>query len=126
MKAVIFVIVSFFALQHVSAQAVQVPPKKLDSISAKVIGFFKSKQTDSIYAMTGKAFREKITQENFNSISTSQIFPLTNFEDVKFVGTQQGVNKYRVAGNPVLQLLIGLDVDDKIQTLLIQPYSDQD
>lgn len=117
----IFVVVFFIGTA--SGQIQQGPSKKLDSVSLKVISFLKSKQPDSVYALTGKAFREKITSENFNSITTNQIFPLTDFQNVKYVSTSQGINKYRIEGSPVLQLLIGLDVDDKIQTLLIQEYT---
>lgn len=105
-----------------TAQVKQIPPKKLDSVAQKVIAYFKVKQPDSIYAMTGKAFRDKITPENFSSITTTKILPLTDFKNVKFISSIQGISKYKVEGNPTLQLLIGLDVDDKIQTLLVQEY----
>lgn len=100
----------------------QGPSRKTDSIALKVISFLKAKQPDSVYLLTGKAFREKITAENFNSITNSKIFPLTDFKNVKYISSTQGINKYRVEGTPALQLLIGLDADDKIDTLLIQEF----
>jgi hypothetical protein len=111
---------SFFLLMKAEAQ--QGGSKKTDVLSAKVIGLLKNNQADSIYAMTGKAFREKITAENFNSILTGKIFPATKFESVEFISSKEGINKYRIKATPPLQLLLGFDSDDKIQVFSIQEY----
>ena len=95
----------------------------LDSISKIVIHYFQTKQADSIYGLAGKDFRDQMTQANFKSVSENQIFTLNNFQAVTFTKTTNGINKYKVAGTPDLQLLIGLDKENKLQTLLIQPYS---
>jgi hypothetical protein len=124
---IVFCISIFFSLfTHAQVQdsktAQDSKTKKTDSIAQKVISFLKNKQPDSVYAMSGKNFREKITPENFNSITTTQILPINNFEKVTFVSYLQGINKYKVDGSPILQLMIGLDAENKIETLLIQPY----
>jgi hypothetical protein len=114
----IYTLLVFFG----TAASGQEPSKKTDSIARKVIGFLRAKQPDSVYMLTGKAFRDKITAENFSSITTTKIFPLTDFKTVKYISTTQNINKYRVEGTPALQLLVGLDADDKINTLLIQEF----
>lgn len=48
---------------------------------------------------------------------------MNNFQNVTYISTTNGVNKYKVAGTPDLQLLIGLDEKNKLETLLIQPFS---
>lgn len=123
MKFVKLTIVACFLSVAAIAQVKTVPSKQLDSVAAKVIHYFQQKQPDSVYLMTGKSFREKITSENFTSITTTKIFPVNDFSKVSFVSNDGGVSKYKVAGTPDLQLLIGLDADDKIETLLVQQYS---
>jgi len=54
----------------------------------------------------------------------NQVFPLNDFKNVTFVKTVEGINKYKVDGSPELQLLIGLDKDNKLETFLIQAFSD--
>ena len=121
-NSILYILAGIFFSTNTSGQIQQGPSKKLDSVSQKVISFFKNKQPDSVYALTGKSFREKITAENFNAITTTKIFSTTDFQNVKYVSTRQGMNKYRIEGNPPLQLLVGLDADNKIQTLLIQQF----
>lgn len=115
-------IILMFIIAGFSTKAqVKVPPA-LDSVAARVIHYLQQQQPDSIYRMTGKAFQEKITAENFNSISTTKIFPLNDFKNVTFEKFESGISKYQVEGEPRLQLLIGLDDEKKIQTLLVQQY----
>jgi hypothetical protein len=96
----------------------------LDSISKIVIHYLQVKQTDSIYALAGENFKSKITLENFKSVAENQVFPLNNFGNVTYINTTNGINKYKVAGTPDLQLLISLDKENKLETFLIQPFSD--
>ncbi len=121
MKSFILYVAALFFLTPALAQ--EISSKKADSISAKVIHYLKNKQADSIYAMTGKTFREKITAENFGAIMKDKIFPLNNFERIKYISTKETINKYRIDTTPPLQMLIGLDADDKIQVFLIQEYT---
>ena len=55
----------------------------------------------------------------------NQLFPLNDFKHAAFVKTTGGINKYKVAGSPELQLLVGLDAENKIETLLIQPFAEE-
>jgi hypothetical protein len=94
----------------------------LDSISKLVIHYLQAKQPDSIYAMAGEKFRGQLKQEDFKTISTTQVFPLNDFQHITFVGSENGINKYKVAGTPDLQLLIGLDATNKLETFLIKTF----
>src|SRR5436853_2614273 len=78
----------------------------LDSISNVVIHYLQAKQADSIYALAGEHFKSQLTAENFKSISEKQVFPLNDFQNVSYVSTTNGINTYKVAGTPDLQLLI--------------------
>ena len=89
-----------------------------------VIHYLQTKQTNSIYALAGENFKSKISAADFKSISETQVFPLNNFQNVTYVSTTNGINKYKVAGTPDLQLLIGLDKENKLETFLIQGYSE--
>jgi hypothetical protein len=122
MKKFVFTIITALII-HTSFSQTNNNQTKLDSISAIVIHYMQVKQADSIYALAGENFKTHLTQENFKSISEQQVFPLNDFQHVSFISTTNGINKYKVGGTPDLQLFIGLDKDDKLETLLIQPFS---
>ena len=98
--------------------------KTLDSVSQKTIYYLQQKQADSIYALAGAKFKSQLGQPDFKNIMEGQVFPLSDFKTVAFVKTVNAINKYKVSGSPELQLLIGLDADNKLETFLIQPFSD--
>lgn len=111
-------------MQACLAQNTTSAQRILDSVSQKAIYYLQQKQSDSIYAMAGENFRSHLSQEDFKQISMNQVFPLNDFKNVTFVKTVEGINKYKVDGSPELQLLIGLDKDNKLETFLIQAFSD--
>ncbi len=123
MKKVAFIIITILLLHTGFSQTNTSGQTTLDSISKVVIHYLQAKQADSVYALAGQNFKSHITQESFKSISETQIFPLNDFQNVTYISTTNGINKYKVAGTPDLQLLIGLDNENKIETLLIQPFS---
>jgi hypothetical protein len=124
MKKATFIIIFFLPTLSGFNQVKDPSQNLLDSISHKVIHYFQNKQADSVYALGGQNFKSHIAAGDFKSIAENQIFPLNNFQDVTFVNTVNGINKYKVSGSPELQLLISLDKENKIETLLIQPFSD--
>jgi len=124
MKKVIIIFICVFFIKSGFTQATDTSKSILDSVSLKVIYYLQNKQPDSIYSITGQNFRDHITKEDFKNISENQIFPVNNFQNVIYVKTLNGINKYKVAGSPELQLLISLDKENKIETFLIQPYSE--
>lgn len=124
MKKIFIILISFIIITKVDAQTKTLLQLKTDSTGNKVIQCLRDHQPDSIYLMAGKTFKQNISQENFKSISENQLFPINDFKNVVFVKTENGINKYKVSGNPELQLLVGLDAKYEIETLLIQPYSE--
>jgi hypothetical protein len=124
MKKFVFTIAIALIMHAGFSQTNNAYQTTLDSISAVVIHYMQAKQADSIYALAGQNFKNQLTQENFKSISEQKVFPLNDFQHVSFISTTNGINKYKVAGTPDLQLLISLDKENKLETLLIQPFSD--
>lgn len=124
MKIAITILLGLSFFLNADAQTKTVAEIKTDSIGNKVIQYLADHQTDSIYALTSKKFQAEVSHENFTNISENQLYPINDFKKVSFVKTIDGVNKYKVEGSPELQLLVGLDSEFKIGTLLIKPYSE--
>jgi hypothetical protein len=124
MKKIIFTIIIVLIIQTGFSQTTNTNQTTLDSISTVVIHYMQTKQADSIYALAGERFTDQLTAEDFKSIAENQVFPLNDFQHVTFVSTTNGVNKYKVTGTPDLQMLIGIDSKNKLETFLIQPFSD--
>jgi hypothetical protein len=120
MKKIGFTIITVLMMQAAFSQTNSGNQTMLDSISKVVIHYLQAKQADSIYALAGEHFKSQLTAENFKSISEKQVFPLNDFQNVTYVSTTNGINTYKVAGTPDLQLLIGLDDKNKLETLLIK------
>jgi hypothetical protein len=120
MKKIGFTIIAILIMKAAFSQTNSGNQPTLDSISKVVIHYLQAKQADSIYALAGEHFKSQLTAENFKSISEKQVFPLNDFQNVTYVSTTNGINTYKVAGTPDLQLLIGLDDKNKLETLLIK------
>ena len=119
MKKISFILfLSILLANVISAQS------KTDSTGSRVIQYLRDLKADSIYLLTGPAFRNKISLEEFKNITEKQLFPLNDFKNTSFVKMTNGINKYKISGTPELQLLVGLDEGNKIQTLIIQPYKE--
>jgi len=123
MKKSAFAVLAVLIIHAAYSQTNNAYQTTLDSLSKIVIHYMQVKQADSIYALAGENFKTHITQQDFKSISETQIFPLNDFEHVTYLNTTNGISKYKIAGTPDLQLLIGLDKENKLETLLIQPFS---
>ncbi|HVZ96660.1 MAG TPA: hypothetical protein VG847_07280 [Chitinophagaceae bacterium] len=124
MKKTGLLLIMVISLHSGFSQTNNVNQKILDSVSRKAIYYLQQKQTDSLYSIGGKRFKEQLSQEDFKNIMEGRVFPLNDFKNVAFVKTDHAINKYKVDGSPELQLLIGLDRDNKLETFLIQPFSD--
>ena len=123
MKKALFTVITILIMHTGFSQVNNSNQSTLNSVSKIVIHYLQTKQSDSIYALAGESFKSQLSAENFRSISQNQVFPLNNFSNTTYVNTTNGINKYKVSGTPDLQLLIGLDKENKLQTLLIQPFS---
>ncbi len=113
MKKGILVIVATFILYAGFSQPGSDYQAAHDSMSKVVIHYLQEKQPDSIYYLAGENFKSTLSQKEFKSVIEGQVFPLNNFQEVTFVSSANGINKYKVSGTPVLQLLIGLDKSAK-------------
>lgn len=122
MKKIASILVAV-VITHAGFGQTNTPVSTLDSMSAVVIHYMQAKQADSLYALAGANFRSKLSAADFKSIAEKQVFLINDFQHVTFVSTTNGINKYKVEGTPELQLLIGLDAANKLETFLIQPYS---
>jgi hypothetical protein len=123
MKKIVFILIAF-TIMHKGFSQTSNNQTTLDSVSNIVIHYLQTKQTDSIYALAGERFKSQLSAENFKSIAENNVFPLNDFQHVSYVSTTNGINKYKVAGTPDLQLLIGLDKENKLETFLIKAFSD--
>ncbi|MEO6843684.1 MAG: hypothetical protein ABI184_00855 [Ginsengibacter sp.] len=124
MKIIVINIALFIFVANIQAQTKTLIQLKTDSIGNKVIAYLANHQSDSIYRMCGDNFKSHISKENFENVSKNQLYPINDYKKVTFIKTINGINKYKVAGQPDLQLLVGLDADFKIETLLIQPFAE--
>ena len=125
MKILVVNIAFFMFVANIQAQTKTLIQLKTDSIDNKVIEYLANHQADSIYRMCGEHFKSQISQDNFESISQNKLYPINDFKKVTYEKTINGINKYKVSGKPDdLQLLVGLDADFKIETLLVQPFAE--
>jgi hypothetical protein len=123
MKKIVFILIAV-VIMHKGFSQTSNNQTTLDSVSNIVIHYLQTKQTDSIYALAGERFKSQLNAETFKSISENNVFPLNDFQHVSYVSTTNGINKYKVTGSPDLQLLIGLDKENKLETFLIKAFSD--
>ncbi len=123
MKKVILVFVTILMVYAGFSQTANSYQNTLDSVSKVVIHYLQAKQADSIYALAGENFKSHLSAENFKSVAENQVFKINDFANTSYINTTNGINKYKVSGTPELQLLIGLDKQNKLETFLIQPFT---
>ncbi len=86
--------------------------------------YFNAKQTDSLYALGGEQSKAALTPESFGQVSNTQLYPLGEIKESSQIGFNDNISIYKLRFNSaVLQMLIGPDDGDKLQTFLFQPYS---
>ena len=96
--------------------------RKNDSVCALVKRFFNARLVDSLYALTGESFRKQINPDMFRNISNSNLFPLGQIKETDFLKDADKVSFYKaVFSTDTLELMIGLDSVDKLQTFAFVP-----
>jgi|GEM_PF-67775 len=105
--------------EEVTQTAMTEAERKTDLLARKILKLVNAKQADSIYSYAGDVFKSQLDAITFKSVFETGISPLIPLPDAIFIGSKNGVNKYKVNQ---LQFLIGLDSKNKISTLLFQPY----
>ena len=99
--------------------------EKNDSVCALVKRYMNEKAVDSLYALTGDAFRRQIKPDVFKSISFNNLFPLGEIKETSFVKIDGKISIYKaVFSSATLSLIIGLDSLDKLEDFAFQPYQD--
>jgi CubicO group peptidase (beta-lactamase class C family) len=96
--------------------------RKTDEIAQKILVLIKHKQADSIYLLAGNDFKNKIDAAKWKSIAENGLFPLTPLPEATFLGSENGVNKYKMLP---YQFIISLDAEGKFNTLALQPYKEE-
>lgn len=106
-----------------SAQSYQ--QLKNDSTFALVKKYFNARNPDSIYAMAGERFRVAYSADAFRDVAERQLFPLGKITEsslISFVNNKVSTYKLTFDSSPPLQFLLSLDMDNKLEMFLFQPY----
>jgi CubicO group peptidase (beta-lactamase class C family) len=109
---------SFIAPYMVKAQTTP-SEKKTDTIARQVMHLMNAHQTDSLYLLAGEHFKAQFDAATFKNICDNGLYTLTPLSAPIFVGSKNGVNKYKL---DKLQFLISLDKQGKFEVLAVQEY----
>lgn len=96
---------------------------KIDSVRKLVETTFNEKNNNSLYALTNKDFQKQVSEAQIVQVSSMLYNQLGKWKTSEFQKTTDGVAFYKTVfekGNQ--NFFIGLDKNDKISTLLFQPY----
>jgi len=101
----------------------QVVSVKIDSVRKLVETTFNEKNGKALYALTNKDFQKQVSEAQIVQVSSMLYNQLGKWKTSEFQKTTDGVAFYKAVfekGNQ--NFFIGLDKNDKISTLLFQPY----
>jgi CubicO group peptidase (beta-lactamase class C family) len=101
--------------------------QKVDSVFQLVKKQFNAKQADSLYKLAGQDLKRDLIIEAFRNICNFQLFPLGKIQQASLVSFQNNkiaMYKLTFSTSNVLQLLMSLDDNDKLQLFLFQPYKE--
>ncbi|HVX24819.1 MAG TPA: serine hydrolase domain-containing protein [Parafilimonas sp.] len=100
--------------------------QKIDSVNSLVVKYFNAKNADSLYALSGDAFKSQLSADQFKQICNNNLFPL-GIMQTTFESNTSGINKYKAvfSTGTILALYVSLDDKDKLYTFLFKPYIDE-
>ena len=99
--------------------------EKTDSVSLLVQKKFNEKDVAGLYALTGDAFKKALSYETLLSFCNNNLYPLGEIKQLSFEKETNGICKYKSVFSTVsLNLFLGLDKSDKIETFLFKPWVD--
>ncbi len=128
LKFSFLIMLTFFAMsttQFASAQSKQ--QLKNDSVFVLVKKYFNERQAESIYDLAGEKFKKALSAEAFKDVATRQLFPAGPIREsslISFLNNKMSTYKL-VFDTGVLQLLMTLDNDDKLELFLFKPYKEE-
>jgi CubicO group peptidase (beta-lactamase class C family) len=117
----ILLLVLFFESSFCSFAQFQ--QQKSDSVCVLIKKYFNETNVEQLYALCGKEFQKQLTLEAFRLVCRNNLFPLEKIKETIFESSANGLYKYKAVFTTVnLNLLLSIDHEDKIETLLFQPY----
>jgi CubicO group peptidase (beta-lactamase class C family) len=105
---------------------VTVYEKEVDEQAQLIKKYFNAKRVDSMFALMSPSFKTKVTEKALEQGLMTQLAPYGIITAFDFVGSKNGINKYKTKmfAGLMLQTLVGLDTTGKVETFFIQPYKD--
>src|SRR5690349_17127257 len=106
-----------FCLFSVAVSAQSIQQRKNDSVFTLVYKYFNERQAESIYSLAGELFKKQLSPETFKHIADQQLFPLGPIRQSSLISFQNNkLSTYKLEfDSGVLQLLMTLDKDDKLE-----------
>jgi CubicO group peptidase (beta-lactamase class C family) len=96
---------------------------KIDSVKNLVETAFNEKNPAKLFELTGEGFRKNITETQLKQVSTMLYSQLGNWKSSEFQKITDGVVFYKAIFEKANQnFFLSLDKNDKISTLLFQPF----
>lgn len=128
MRSISFCLFSFiFVLGFISinSKAQSIEQRKTDSVFQLVKTQFNDKNADQLYALTGSRLKQDLIIETFRNICNNQLFVLGEIKEsslISFENDRVATYKLTFSTGQILQLLMSLDRNDKLELFLFQPY----
>ncbi len=115
----LFLLIPFFTNAQTTPQEV-----KTDATAQLIKKLYNEQKTDSIYALTDSTFRKSIKLSVLQNAFTMQLYPFGKITKMDFERSKDSVNIYKTyLGNAaVMNLLIGLNKEGKVNTFAMRPY----
>ena len=107
----------------ITTMAQSIQQQKTDSVFQLVKKEFNARSVESLYALTGDAFKKQLDLPTFRNFCEIRFFPLGNMVDaslISFVNNKTATYKV-VFSYITLQLFLSIDESDKIDYFLFQP-----
>ncbi|GGD51781.1 hypothetical protein GCM10011514_15010 [Emticicia aquatilis] len=96
---------------------------KIDSVRKLVETTFNEKNSKALYALTNEGFQKQVSETQIVQVSSMLYTQFGKWKTSEFQKTTDGVALYKAIFDKGSQnFFIGLDKNDKISTLLFQPY----
>ena len=120
MKKILFLLLLLPASFCCIAQSQQ---QKTDSVCGLVKEYFNERNVEQLYGLFGKEYQKQLTLETLRQVCENNLFPIGEIKETVFESTANGINKYKaVFASLNLTMLLSLDKEEKVETLLFQPY----